>query len=599
MLRITSPASALTENPQGDLLIAASQDGVVRLFRDGGLVLLRGSAPLLLSTTWLHIVSSPPDDQVLRDAFLRFVLRLPWIMTTDGDHDAAGFLALDGVAPISITIDGAPDAPDRAWLADVRLPPEPNILLFIPIDPPVKPEDATEGLEHLHALRAVLDPYYGDNFATKVRHVRTITELDREIGVGGFNAHIIYYYGHAGTQEGNTVLFLDHDPNQAALPAIDAVVTTVKKMTDRTRTPPVIWFNGCKTGLAQYGSCIREFAPMAATVIATRTLSAVRDSRQLGEIVLPQIAINGRSPQSALRSAIGKLPKETLRSARWTTTIVAVQYDMWSALEIDERLKDSGLDKESAGDIPLLLDRVKPLGKIAKYVSTHLPKALAQPLVAVWRGAPEQGLLAFERRFSDLLLEQGSDWSPVVRRIDLQLSGKSTSLKGTLDRNHMAGLLYGIYGRVANGHDEHISPQQLGQAIRNLLVTPRSVLVLAHGPFETPQGPLLEDYILFWKLLYPALGLHGMEQRALLGISFQDSTDAAFKASDICRVTLESIDVKGLGTHLKTFYHFYGIRPSEAESRLNERGGSFRSLYKMLREQLDIVQWKRLGDDDA
>src|SRR5262249_40625300 len=126
------------------------------------------------------------------------------------------------------------------------------------------------------------------------------------------------------------------------------------------RFPPIIWVNACQSAAAERNNFLRLLSPVAATVVATRTLVAVADSRAIAEQALPAVAISGQAPHCAIRDVLSKAPPPVL-AGRWATTIISVQYELWSALGTEDRQVP---DIESLGDFPMRVDRVAALSHI-------------------------------------------------------------------------------------------------------------------------------------------------------------------------------------------------------------------------------------------
>lgn len=556
---------------------------------------------------WLHIVPEKPHDidQTRWDSFFDLVLRLPWTLLTDEDSDSAAFLVLDPVAPVSITLDAAPGRGRHSWFKDIRLPLVARILLAIPIlEQGGKP---TEGPEHLEAVRAALAAACeARGLAAEVRHVGTFQEFEaairgREDPAGDrlrFDPHVIYFYGHADTVGADTMLLFDPDARgKSEWHGIDEVRRILDDLFQRTQFPPFVWVNACKGGAAARNSVLRRLSPVASTVITTRTLATVRDSRALAERALPMITVDGRAPHSALRETIRKLPADAVRSARWATTVIAAQYELWSALGTEARQFE---DRESAGDVPLRMDRKQPIARIEGYLAKVLSDGeAAAPHVVLWHGRVDHGLDAFERRFDDLVVERFPSWCPIIRRVELQAGVKPNRPPGVLDPHFLTSVFEALRGTRVSLRGRGIQVQGIRSALATLVAARRSLLVLSHGPFEEAHRAGLIDYIDFWNRLYPLLDLGRTESRVLIGLGFSEASPVLLAADDSAlAVQLEDVPLPELTEHLQRFGELYGVSPASvtAEWLIDDNNGAFRPIYNWLGEKLAIREWQNQQD---
>jgi hypothetical protein len=559
-------------------------------------------APAFLKTTdWLHLVPlARSEDETFFDLFCR----IPWNMIGRDDTPTPMFLARDPTQLGSITIDASPSANGSARYSDVRMPPYPRVLLVIPskLNTERRPTRADEHLQQLND--SMIAPYEKQGIRKRIAHVSTFEEFEHLLrdGIDGLAPHIVYFYGHADAFY-DTSAFLFDDPNSDAGEwiGIDKIEIALKEGYRKLGNfPPVIWVNACKSASAKRNSFLRALAPLASTVLATRTLATVKDSRALAEVALPLIAINGQAPHSALRMAFrAKMPP--VSSSRWATVVVSVQYELWSALETEERQFE---DADSAGDFPSRLDRTSSLSKIEVVLKNHLSSFTSGhqssdllPLSIGWRGDAEQRIDMFERRVGDLLQERLHKYPAISRRVDLQLD---VSPRGGKDlQNHfLRSVLAGVLRERA--HVGRWTPDlgHVQRAIKSMVTSDTRAVLLEHGPFTSIHADQISQYADFWREYASDLMPGGYQLALLLAFGFsEEPTHVGGSESEILHtfIQLESVSHFELKSHMEAFYRFYRFPKTraakEAEILISSTAGSFRKLQIELEKIANISRW--------
>jgi hypothetical protein len=548
--------------------------------------------------SWLHIVpeltadSDPVVARQKNDEFLSFVCRLPWVFLTRADAANAPFLVLDSLEPVSITIDAAPDRGAQAWFEEIKLPPYPRVLLIIPElkrggkkwfrifaqDDKWKP---TYGSVHRKMLEARLLPYFDDaGVSNYVRVVRTFREFQISLQER-FDPHVIYFYGHGLTHGFGTKLQFQYDDGRPDWREVSELRFGLDGVIQRTEFPPVIWINACLGAAAEKDSALRLLAPISCCVITTRTLAAVEDSRAIAEAALPMIVKGGWAPHSALRQVLQKNPP-SVRSARWATTVIAVQYGQWSVLAPEAR---AYLDYESAGDFPRRVDRAQPLKAVEQQMQEKLKSLDGTPEAILWRGEIEQGLTAFEERVTELAQERFPDRRVVTRRVELQ-PGAPPANQRALEASFRKSLFYGLRtGAVTD------ATATQNDRIRQLLDRgPQTLLLISHGPFQGADVPMIKKYLEFWARQCRELTPPEKAIRILLGFGFFDEPGKPNASVDNLRAhLLGPVDVRELADHLMMYRRFYSIAESDVPAQAEKLVDLHRGMFMRIRRKLE--QW--------
>jgi hypothetical protein len=544
---------------------------------------------------WLHIVPclaeiGDASARRLRDDFLDFVLRIPWIFLTSELSDSAKFLVLRQTNPTAITIDAAPGRQDRPRFDSVRMPPCPRVLLICPIaDPEIN------GREHGRELSEILLREYDKENLT--RNIRLITKFSEfEGSIETFNPNIIYFYGHASSQGQDTIIQFDEEDRDDIYHgsrSIDEVRQALNRQLPGV--PPIIWINACQGASAERNNVLRLLSPVAAAVITTRTLAVVDDSLELGRQILPKIAIHGDAPPVAVRKAIPELKAEAVRSARWATTVVAVQYGSWTALATEKR---NLTDIESGGDFPIRMDRAGPLEAIAGQIRQNLQARERKAHFILWHAPPSQAPGIFERRFTDLVVESFPGDAPVIRRVELQPNARArAAAEGPLDPHFLDCIYRSLNDIPAMSPLGHIDLNNIDRSLSALRASGSRILLLIHGPFQSSHRGLVEDYYRFWGDLYPAL-LAVDPIQICLGLHFVEEADFEPPESkpDMLVKPLDPVPVDELKDHLKTFGRFYNVPEARAEDEarvlIKKTQALFLPIYNILTERISF-DWDR------
>ncbi|MGJ5040644.1 hypothetical protein [Bradyrhizobium sp. HKCCYLRH1062] len=545
---------------------------------------------------WIHLVPllAPAQPAGAPDAdsdFVDLVYRLPWSFVTTADDDRANFLSRTRSGAGSITVDAWPDRGATAPF-ETKLPPYPVILLVIPLN--AKGKEETFGKDHLKVIQTALGPYYEKpGLQSHVVHARTFEEFTTKLETA--RPHIVYFYGHAKPSGNSTVFWFDHGKIMRHVDAGE-ICAAVQNLRDITRFAPIVWVNACQSAAAERNSFFRLLSPMSATVLATRTLAAVADSRAIAEKALPAVVIGGHAPHAAIRDVLSTSPPPML-AGRWATTVISVQYEMWSALGTEERQVP---DLESAGDFPMRVDRTHALASIADRLGPRLRLSPKAPHVVVWKGPPEQSLDVFTQRFIDHLAETFPDWSTVELRVGLQLDPRPASES---EKDDLVSILIALLGRPLDPEDvTNVNHKRIrDEAIR--LSKPRTVLLFVHGPFTRANIAAINEYLKTWSSLHTAIDTQGGNVHVVLGFAFNEENTVAegptLAGEGFITELLGPVAPREIAAHLAQFRLFYSYAPDEIDARANElaqeASGMFRLIHARLEKRAQMIRWSRRG----
>jgi hypothetical protein len=547
---------------------------------------------------WVHLVPlitpgpdpiSPPDSE-----FLDLVCHLPWSFLTTANGERADFLVRAKAGPGIVTIDAWPER-DNDSMFETKLPPFPTILAVIPTNS--EGGDETHGTEHWEAIRRTLEPHYAGRKLTKsLVCVRTFEEFTT--AVQDARPHLIYLYGHAHPEKGSTGFWFDKEDGTGDFINVDEIQQALHDLFALTRFAPVVWVNACQGSSAERHNFLRQLSPLAAAVVTTRTLAAVEDSRAIAERALPAIAIGGRPPHGAIRDILAVRAPPVL-SARWATTVISVQYELWSALDPEQREVE---DIESAGDFPMRMDRNASLAKIAADLSARFaapPEAqLALPHVVIWKGPAEQSLDVFTRRFVDHVSEQFPAWTTIEFRVDPQVDARPAD---SLDHD-LACILIALLGRELDpGELTNVDYNRINNEVRRICSGRRSILLFIHGPFTRSNVAAIGDYINNWRALHTALEHAGDDFQVVLGFAFDDEEVVVAAPpptwEGVMIAPLEAVEPRELSEHLKKFRRFYNLAPDQAgalaQQLVEDACGLFRPIHAKLEQRAKFIRWSR------
>ncbi|MEY9123805.1 hypothetical protein [Bradyrhizobium yuanmingense] len=545
---------------------------------------------------WIHLVpllapahaAGTADDN---SDFIDLVYRLPWSFLTIADDDRASFLSRTRSGPGSITLDAWPDRGATAPF-ETKLPPHPVVLLVIPLNSTGK-ED-TFGKEHLKVIQTALGPYYEKPTLQKnVIHASTFEEFSTALET--MRPHVIYFYGHAKPSGNSTVFWFDHGKVTQHVD-VGEICGAVQRLRETTPFAPVVWVNACQSAAAERNNFLRLLSPLAATVLATRTLAAVADSRAIAEKALPAIVIGGHAPHAAIRDVLSTSPPPML-AGRWATTVISVQYELWSALGTEERQVP---DLESAGDFPMRVDRTHALSSIAGQLGPRLRLPPTAPHVVVWKGPPEQSLEVFTRRFIDHLAETFPDWSTVELRVSLQLDPRPASES---ENDDLVSVLIALLGRPLDPDDVTTVNHKRIRDETMRLSKPRTVLLFVHGPFTRANLGAVNDYLKNWRSLHAAIDTQGGNVHVVLCFAFNDENTVAegptLVGDGFITEPLGPVSPRELAEHMAQFRLFYNYAPDEIDAKANElareTNGMFRLIHARLEKQAQMIRWSRRG----
>jgi hypothetical protein len=539
---------------------------------------------------WIHIIPERhplSNDQTEFQEFVDFICRVPWTLLTADDTSNAPFIVLDEIEPVAITIDGAPDRGNREWFLDVKLPPYPRLLLVIP---EVREDPPTEGAAHRNELEEALAEHYARaGVPHYLQIVSTFDAFRKIIRSKALDPHILYFYGHGATEGGHGTSFqFQNADGSADWRSFDEIRQELDGLVQRTNFPPLIWINACHGASAEQDSGLRALAPISCCVVTTRTLVAVRDSRSLATNTLPKIVIEGCAPHSAIRETLHETPLP-VKSARWATTVIAVQYETWSALGSEDRID---VDLDSAGDFPMRMDRRAPLQNIFTYLKSSLESPPEGPQSIIWYGPSEQGLDVFEERIAELVIERFQNWRVFPRRVELQshLLPRSVRDRAAYFRAGVFSALRGMPPRTAG----RVDFERIRSAFDNLSGN-KNVFVLLHGPLEQEDLSVVRDYVDFWQKLFYELMLPGRDVRIVLGFYFSglSATLEAIQLDGTLVQALGPVPPRELADHMNSYRYFYSLTQSEvpqaAQSLVEAHGGRFNHIRLALEELAGFI----------
>ena len=570
-----------------------------------GRLLMQGlfQSPAEITRDWLHIVtegSTDPGQQHRYEAFRDFVLRLPWSLLHEPTNiSGGGFLAFRKVMPCAITLDAAFAADFQAPFPAVKLPLRPRILLVIPEAEAGDQRGDIKAKDHEKALRySITTAHSGDPMGSEIRTARTFSELEAYLrGNDGvpFNPHVIYFYGHGTANDTNTYLeFGRSDLRDVAL-----LAAQIQELWESTRFAPVVWINACQGAIAASSNVLRSISPYASAVITTRAVAAADDCRLLAELALPDIAIRGRAPHAAMRGAVAELIERNVdvyQSARWATTFVSVQYDLWSPLDLEDRVAFGSRD--SAGDVPSRLDRAAALDVAGGAIRTAINQSAATPLPIAWFGIEDDAIEVFEQRLVDYVDETFPNWDCQSYRVDLQPEAvlKEAAEPEQLPAQFLRAMRHAFLGTPWKSADQIPDFPSLAGDFAHFRAGYPTVLVFRHGPLQSAHAEIVAAYRRFWADFASRLKLP--PDRVQIVLTFRFSVDDGNNlVPDAAAVMhLGPVPRAELEKHLHEFdliYNLIGVDVAAMVQRWSsDTGDRFRPLMKKLDKVLDLAAWR-------
>ncbi|MGJ0509023.1 MAG: hypothetical protein ACR652_18250 [Methylocystis sp.] len=563
---------------------------------------------------WLHLVPCPrdPRDPEAKKLF-DLVCRLPWIFLSGDDGRGPYFLAFQLQRPFYVTIDAAPRAAGDNVRREVKMPPQPRILLVVA--DPVKPTELerTFGRAHADELMQALAPSYlreGRDYKSNLKFVRSYAEFQAAL-VGGpnsapFDPDIIYFYGHGYPEEVSGMCLEFEGPAAAdgrGPPEPRSIADISKLFTDafwESQRRPVVWVNACFGASSPGLNALTAFSARASCVITSRTAAATAQSRDQALIGLPALAA-GYAPPAAIWRAL-RNTDQTLLGARWATTVVSVQYEVWSALDTENRNLD---DAESVGDFPMRLDRTAPL----RLVESRLVALTAErPLAFMWTGGFDDSVNLFKERVEDRLSEYFRDRRAQVRQIDLQAvrprvvpdqAATEGENVGQADAALRAQFLIAAYCGLNFPRDpskvKRKTIADIAESLERIAGGEGAVLFLGHGLGDPDPGigDLIRKYLDFWAGLTKEPRIASLKLPIILGFVHSGEGELAVKApnAELVEIALEPIGASELYEHIDVYNAFYSFDRLElhetAEGLVNACRGRFRQIHLKLEAQLD------------
>jgi hypothetical protein len=572
-----------------------------------------GAPSVLRTTKWLHLVpvTEIGDTDAIKErneAFLDLFCRIPWNLVTRKDEENPIFLARDFPQSGSVTLLACHTSDGRARIrnvSNVRLPPFPRILLVIPLKH-YADDDPTYGEEHLAALKESLVSYRDAGRESNITHVATFEDFERALtqGIAGEDADIVYFYGHGNALDNTSVFFFDNPDSEATNASevdIDRIKLALRECVRKRGDIPLaaVWINACKGAAARGNSFLRSLSPEAGTVLTTRTLAPVEDSRAIAEDALKRIALDGEAPHVALRLVMNTCTyKPPVTSGRWAAPVVSVQYEYWSPLDTEHRPIE---DVDSAGDFPVRLDRVSSLSRIERTLRKHFDATGAAPLSIGWRGDGEQRIDIFERRVADLLPERLYQWPTVIRRVELQFDSCSAR---NLTNHFFCSIWAGIQSERSYPEMKTPDMADVRRVINRLIAKETRALVLEHGPFTSVHISQIAQYMEFWRTFYQ--DLIPKDRRLVLAFGFKEETGATAGLEPRILhtfVRLGPVPQRELKLHLTAFGRFYRqtstMAEAKAEQLMTEYDGSFLKIHAALERLAELHAWPQLRSKEV
>lgn len=546
----------------------------------------------------IHIVLEPGAAEKPQE-FLDLALGLPWGLLTESNQEAAPFLALRADRPAAITIDATPRrSGDQPIFGELKMPLFPELLLIGTDTDPGKPTGAKA---HCETLWESLAPPYvpeerlidgGDMFDRgegRIRFARTFDQVNAQLSGRGFEPQIIYYYGHARVDDDDTVLEFENSRGGRDNHKLDDLVELLRsRRSGKSAFPPIVWINACKSGVARR-SAVRQLAPFASVVIATRAAIGASVAAELGLGTLKKIVLEGEAPPLALRDTIHELsmrhPSEKVTPAWWAINVMAVQYRLWSLLNPEERRFN---DAETVGDLPARLDRKLPLNRIQAQIDKAietLPDHLGPASLALlWHGTADEGLIAFGRRVEDHLAENYPAWPLRSYRVDLQPDARP---KLRPEVHFITSLDCGLRGLDRSARNTDTRLQDIVDTLESFANRRPWLLVLNHGKFTIDHVDLLRDYLSFWKGLLEDYNEKLKNVRVLLCFAVETTDSSGEFALPRYAVRLDRVVSGEINEHLKRFSGYYNLsgeaaRKKEVDRLMGKTDRRFRPLYDEL-----------------
>lgn len=320
--------------------------------------------------------------------FGRFIAALPWPMTA-GPSQTYNFLAQLPDDPWLFTL-ASGDGPEP--LMDQAFPPEPRVLLAIPKD------DEDQWSEHEAELKELLSESYTiKTFGDNVRIVRKWDDFRAVLSAANaWDPDVIYFYGHGRHDTGVVELLFDsgyHD--------VMGMADLLRALESRRR-PAMIFLNCCNSGNAARLSARNGLAPLAACVVANRTIADFDAARKFGVEVMSGLVRDALPPHLFFPRATFELALGlgTRLGGRWACPVVHTNYSEWVAL------KPVGLASPAAATAGRFVDRLDRSLQVNKSVAVvrTLVRQAGFPLKAlVWQAEPDQGAGELGRRILDEL----------------------------------------------------------------------------------------------------------------------------------------------------------------------------------------------------
>jgi hypothetical protein len=301
-------------------------------------------------------------------------LKLPWALL----NNKGKFVATAGWS-----VNFSP--PYESW-KDIDISPSPRIMIVMP-EP--GDQDGTEAGDHLKDLQ---DIFSAHTYNKIIYTVKTWDDFKAKINT--VKPHMLYYYGHGESEEGNSrLLFADEDGRSIKISAVE-FTNYLRDLGEDA--PALIYINCCSGdagGILGVGKQLRDIIP---AVITNCSKIPVKIAQKQAREIWNNILVNKLMPHEAvavMRKDFGGEPGE-LSAIRWLLPVIHCGYKAWkfnpnptpSEIEINWKNK---------------LDRDKPVAQ-ALYHTDEMLNEEYRAVTFLWYGREGHGV----ERFHDRLINQ-------------------------------------------------------------------------------------------------------------------------------------------------------------------------------------------------
>ncbi|AUB82755.1 hypothetical protein [Candidatus Thiodictyon syntrophicum] len=280
--------------------------------------------------------------------------------------------------------------------AEVRLPPQPRLLLVMPEPGGVSPTQAAAHLDELETLLSAGLPTLRQGRQLQVaRTWEAFLTQCRD-----FRPELVYYYGHglATGLESTRLVFADAQGRRDDRPVAD-----LAQVLGNLETPPLLAYINCCQGDA--GGLLgagRQLARCIPAVVTNRTVAMIAAARGQALALWDALLLKGESPHRALATLYARRsgPDLSLADARWMTPVLHAGYGTWHSEPPGVRL--------AADHDPywhLKIDRVSQYHTVAGEARRMVREGRPRCHAFVWYGRAGEGVDLFHTRLNVQLRE--------------------------------------------------------------------------------------------------------------------------------------------------------------------------------------------------